>query len=216
MEQALLCSCEDWIAEYKIMSLESEPETFTQIEFILDPHEIELIIRQSYRFNECNFPLSISDDLKVFTVLRSVYRVVDGNPACDQLSALLPLSTSPNYESWWLNPGFLDNFRYHYSLRICHNSTYLAFMDSDAFSFPLRFSLAIFRLETSFRHTKPVRLASTGNLDDGDPQTHLSCHFAIENLVFHPTEPRVLFRIGLKVFCWNFADGTSGITHANE
>ncbi|KAI0972800.1 hypothetical protein F4678DRAFT_460361 [Xylaria arbuscula] len=127
--------CSDgWVARYELWSVQDRTRQRTyQID--LDPTEVQLLLRQSFRQDieeihlspktntssstiafECaqtekkfnaSFPLSIAYDCMRFAVLRTIYQLPDNPLTCktEPTSAVLPLQSLPHYNQKWTTNG---------------------------------------------------------------------------------------------------------------
>lgn len=205
-------ACSGWIATYDVFSIENDQQTrTTSIEVKLSRFDVELCLRQGLCADEeewiCAFPLSISPNFEMFTVLHNLV-YVDKERLFPQVISL-HWTSAQRWKTWTklksvgdkeLTADRTDIYRHQFTWS--PDGKYLLFHD-----------LQLQPLAWVENGTCAVVFAIS-NRPDGQKRVGVVNHFpsvslstGIHDCQFHPTEALLLFRDELKSYVWRFLKG---------
>ncbi|KAK7212363.1 hypothetical protein V2G26_019541 [Clonostachys chloroleuca] len=207
--QQLKDACSGWSATYRVFSMESSGHIMTtSIEISLSKLDVALCLRQGLCADDnewaCSFPLSISPDLDMFTVLHNLVCVK--NDKLFQQVISLDGPTTHRWKSW--SKVKSDGHREHTAAR------------SDIYRYQFTWSPDGKYLLFHDIQMQPLAWVDNGtcavvfvinNRPDGRKKFGVANSFAsssfssgFQDCEFHPTEDLLLFRDELNTHLWRF------------
>lgn len=191
-----------WKAKYEIRS--NTGESLRAVWISLPDEEIRLLNRQSLRFDSTKgslalnvkFPVAIADDLRSFSILRTVYTTNASTRTvikADIQSAMIPLHLIGHFDAFWtLKSKFCES--YSYSMSFSQTGHRLFFAGGPVF----RNAVAIFEIDR--KKGLIIKLL-------GKTEIARSRHLDIGEIDFHMSEPFVIFADCDRVLIWSYTDG---------
>lgn len=206
-------ACSAWFATYRVFSFDSSEHILTtSIEISLSRLDVALCLRQGLCADDkewaCSFPLSISPDLDMFTVLHNLV-CVDNDKLFQQVISL-DGPTTHRWKSW--SKVKSDGDREHTAAR--YDTYRYQFTWSPDGKYLLFHDIQMQPLVWVDNGTCAVVFVINNRPDDGRKRVGVANSFASSSLSsgfqdceFHPRETLLLFRDELKTYLWRFLKG---------
>ncbi|ORY05553.1 hypothetical protein BCR34DRAFT_604476 [Clohesyomyces aquaticus] len=216
--------CTGWFARYEIWSIADDPSKIVNLDIPLDSSEVRLQMRQSgwsekslnrgYANDstemKLQFPLSISPDVRSFTILRSVFMLDEMTGLDLELrSAIITMDFNQRLFTNWMNASdntSLDEgstrdllYEYLYWTYFSPDGRFLFFIDNE-FAEPS--VIAVFEIRKA--DVLSISLLSSQTID----VTGFNERNSGFSVSFHPTKPLVTFVVADTLHLWAFRHET--------
>ncbi|KAL9121120.1 MAG: hypothetical protein Q9187_002326 [Circinaria calcarea] len=209
--------CSGWVVRYEIWTVEGEPCRLQDLYIPLDKSEVWMQVRQSTRQQisgswRMQFPITISNNVSLFAVLRTIFIVRrDEGEVSTELAyayAVLPLGFHEKLQYNWsdnkmgfgpvkhMGQSALHQIGthsiYEYSLKFALSGEYLIFRDA--------FIIAVFKVQTTHNRFNVVLYRHIISKNDG-------FLLGVGKFAMHPYLPVVVFGTPYAVTLWKLEPG---------
>lgn len=194
-----------WRVYYELFDIEGDPARCFATKFELAEDEILLQFRQSLRPSisswKLNFPMTIGNSLRKFTILRTLFDLAEVESWSSAEAPIFHCCLQRNLDrssakNWNAVRQFFGH-RYFYKFYFSSDDQFLIFQDHDMIDAPA-VNLAVYHLG----HANQKLYGTAINHFEADES--YEGHF---QLTVHPHLPYVMFMSNLNVVLWRFDSG---------